>query len=139
MMRCKSDVQVSTPDIPSSSKFSNKTLTNFIGIDSWTLFGLFRVEAEDFLVKPVKEWDDNPIFLQLNSIVKQLKVVNDSAERILGMVTDFHMDKITRNEDQRQYLLQVQKELRHRHKSLLLKPGKTERCTKRIIKEMQYD
>ena len=41
-------------------------------------------------------------------IVRATKVVNDSAERALGMITNFHLDRITRSEEQKQYLLQVQ-------------------------------
>ena len=39
-------------------------------------------------------------------------VVNDSAERALGRVSEFHTNKITKDSQQKQYLYQVVKSLR---------------------------
>ena len=49
-------------------------------------------------------------------VVLAMKVVNDSAERVLGMVTDFHIHRIARSDEQKSYLFQVVKELRSRQK-----------------------
>lgn len=49
------------------------------------------------------------------------------------MITNFHLDRITRSEEQKQ----VQNEIRIRQKGLMNSlEGKFERCTKRIIKEI---
>ena len=50
-------------------------------------------------------------------VVSPMKVVNDYAERVLGMVTDFHIDRVTRSDEQKCYLFQVVKELRLRQKA----------------------
>ena len=95
-------------------------------------FRLFDVEPT-FLYKPVIQWSIDDTFKKLSPIVRATKVVNDSAERALGMITNFHLDRITRSEEQKQ----VQNEIRIRQKGLMNSlEGKFERCTKRIIKEI---
>ena len=121
-----------TQDMPISNNFCSKKLKNFIGPDSWTFFRLFDVEPT-FLYKPVIQWSIDDTFKKLSPIVRATKVVNDSAERALGMITNFHLDRITRSEEQKQ----VQNEIRIRQKGLMNSlEGRFERCKKRIIKEI---
>ena len=119
IMKYKTNAQIHyTQDIPITNNFRSKYLKNFIGPDSWTFFELFNVEPT-FLYKPVNQWSADDNFKMLSPIVRALKVVNDSAERALGMITNFHLDRITRSEEQKQYLLQVQHEIRSRQKGLM--------------------
>ena len=53
-------------------------------------------------------------YLEIAKLVANTKCVNDNAERALGMATDYHCNKITTDETQRQYLFKVVKELRER-------------------------
>ena len=123
-----------TQDMPISNNFCSKKLKNFIGPDSWTFFRLFDVEPT-FLYKPVIQWSIDDTFKKLSPIVRATKVVNDSAERALGMITNFHLDRITRSEEQKQ----VQNEIRIRQKELMNSlEGRFERCKKRIIKEIVF-
>ena len=129
-----------TQDMPlpeEGMQFSSMKLKQFVGSDSWTFFTLMGV-SPDFLHKPVSEWCNDASYLQMQNFIKTLSVVNDSAERALGMMTEFHVDRITRSEQQRQHLLQVVKEMRLRQKNLL-KHQNDERCTKAIIKKIKYD
>ena len=71
----------------------------FIGSDSWTFFTLMGVNP-DFLHMPVSEWMNDESYLKIHEFVKTLSVVNDSAERALGLMTEFHVDRITRSEKQ---------------------------------------
>ena len=91
-----------------------------------------------FLYIPVSEWINDNSYLKVCSYTKSLSVVNDSAERALGMMTEFHVNRITQSEQQRQHLLQVVKEMRLRQKNLL-KHKNAERCTIAIVKKIKYD
>ena len=131
----KGEAPSKTQDMPICQKFSSMKLKQFVGSDSWTLFNLIGVDP-DFLHVPVSEWPTNENYKKVFDFVKNCSV-NDSAERALGLLTEFHMDKITRSEEQRQFLLQVVKEMRSRQKKLL-KHQNDEWCTKAIIKEINY-
>lgn len=129
-----------TQDMPITDQrveFSSMKLKQFVGSDSWTFFKLIGVKP-DFLYIPVSEWINDNSYLKVCSYTKSLSVVNDSAERALGMMTEFHVNRITQSEEQRQHLLQVVKEMRLRQKNLL-KHKNAERCTKAIIKKIKYD
>ena len=64
--------------------------------------------------------------------------MNDSSERALDMMTDFHVNRITQSEEQRKHLHQYVKEMRL-HQKNLVKHKNDERCTKAIIKKVKYD
>ncbi len=51
-------------------------------------------------------WPQNNNFQEGLKIVKTLKVVNDMAERGIKLITDFN-DLLTKDEEQKQYVLQV--------------------------------
>ena len=85
--------------MPICQKFSSMKLKQFVGSDSWTLFNLIGVDP-NFLHVPVSEWPTNENYKKIFDFVKNLSVVNDSAERALGLLTEFHMDKITRSKEQ---------------------------------------
>ena len=94
-------------------KFTSMKMKQFIGSDSWTFFDLIGI-VPSFLKLPVSKWHDDDSYQQIKEYVLCLNVVNDCAERALGVMTEFHMDKITTSEDQRQHLIQVVKETRSR-------------------------
>ena len=115
-------------EMPETCSFTSKTLVNFIGCDSWTFFKLYEIEPT-FLTKPEKYWHLDDTFLSLQRLTAGLKVVNDNAERVLGLVTQYHTNRVTKNEEQKQYLYTVQKEVRAREKVLM---KKSERVTKKL-------
>ena len=45
-------------------------------------------------------------------MIQYLSVVNNSAERAFGLVSEFHTNNITKDRQQKQYLYQVVKSLR---------------------------
>ena len=77
---------------------------------SWLgeILGLFfeclRINA-DFLRVPVCDWDENESFKAGRMIVRNLRVVNDSAERGVKLTSDFL--KTAKSEDRLQNILQV--------------------------------
>lgn len=76
--------------------FTNKSL-NF--------FSCFKISSEFLKIDPV-EWKNNVEYNNARNIVSSIKVVNDTAERNVKLIEDFNQ-KITKNEEQKQFLLQV--------------------------------
>lgn len=59
-------------------------------------------------------WKNNLEYKRGKEIVSQLKIVNDTAERAVKLIEDFN--KIgSKNEEQKQYILQVVTEYRQRY------------------------
>ena len=61
-------------------------------------------------------------------MIQSLSVANDSAERALDLVSEFHTNKITKDSQQKQYLYQV-------GKSLQMQQTKLEGNLFRLIKQ----
>ena len=61
-------------------------------------------------------------------------IVNDCAERSLGLVTDCHIDGITRSEEQKFHLYHAVTELRSRMKKIGEKKG----LSKKLMKQTNY-
>jgi len=59
-----------------------------------------------FLTIDPSEWNDDETYNQSLSVVKGLAVTNDRAERGVALIQDF-CRKLTYDEEQLQYLLQV--------------------------------
>ena len=49
---------------------------------------------------------NDPTYIKFKSCINIIRVVNDTAERGIGLISDFN-DVITKNEDQKQSLLKV--------------------------------
>lgn len=80
-------------------------LKKFISHETLTFFSRFGIQT-DFLLEDPKIWHANPQYQKGLKIVQSLKVVNDTAERGVKLMSDFN-DLITREEDQKQFVLQV--------------------------------
>ena len=61
---------------------------------------------DSFLGVPVETWPNNASFKNAQSFVKNLASVNDCAERGVALIQAFN-NSITKDEEQKQYLLQV--------------------------------
>ena len=85
-----------------------------------TIFSLFTVLTSlDFLKNGlVAQWSSFESFLEMKEFAKTVKITNDTAERCVKIISDY-AQTITKNEGQRQYLLQLVQE--HRK----LNPGQT--------------
>lgn len=101
--------------------FKNVSLEQFVSDQSLDFFEYFKVKT-DFLTEDPRNWSENKDFLKLQSIVRGIKVVNDTAERGVKLIKDFN-STLTKDEEQRQFLLQVVTECRrlypHTSKSTL--------------------
>ena len=61
----------------------------------------------------MSSWHDNAAFMEAKRRVRCLKVINDTAERAVKLIQDFH-GLITAEEEQKQFLLRCVQE----HKNL---------------------
>ena len=71
-------------------------VSDLVGPDSWTIFNCIGVFPE-FLKKNSHKWQTDDNYQYFYEQLKYIKVVNDSAERILGLVTEFHNNRLTCN------------------------------------------
>ena len=60
----------------------------------------------EFLSTDPASWEESPAYLNAQKRIKALQVVNDFAERGVAMVERYHSAH-TKDETQKQYLLQV--------------------------------
>lgn len=91
---------VSSLDELKSSEISDCTSQR-----SMTFFDMTGISAS-FIEEDPSEWEELDCFLEGKDTIKSLLVVNDCAERGVKLIQDF-CGKLTKNEEQLQYLLQV--------------------------------
>lgn len=77
----------------------------FISMDSLNFFDRFKL-GKDFLKFDPSSWPSNECYLKNKQIVNCFRVVNDVSERAVKLATDYN-NKLTENEEQKQFLLQV--------------------------------
>ncbi|KAL4088950.1 hypothetical protein QTP88_024028 [Uroleucon formosanum] len=73
--------------------------------NSLKFFSRFKISSEFLNIDPV-EWKNNLEYNNAREIISLIKVVYDTAERNVKLMEDFNQ-KITKNEEQKQFLLQV--------------------------------
>ena len=103
-------VKSSDPDPPKKAQIDiktveNKELEDFVTTNTKTFFSILGLSSA-FLSKPVEEWPHDKSYCIARNVVKQTKVVNDTAERGVKLMEDYNKI-ITNDEQQNQYLLQV--------------------------------
>lgn len=97
-------------EIPS---FINKTVESFISDKTLNLFKRFNINY-NFIETSPSTWENNLEYKWGKEIISKLKIVNDTAERAVKLIEDFN--KIgSKNEEQKQYILQVVTEYRQRY------------------------
>ena len=86
-------------------------LADLTGPDSWTLFDLLNADWSFLKVDP-SQWNLNASYKKVETQVQSLSVVNDAAERALGLLTSFNTGRVTLDPEQHQLLLKMVSELR---------------------------
>lgn len=128
--------------LSASSKYQ---LKDFVGPDSWTFFQLLSKSSSQtqgcrsnsqFIIEHSSSWPNNPSYNLVRERVERLTVVNDPAERALALLTEFHSKNAPQDEEQRQYLLKVVKELRERQGNAA---SGVERSTKKTMSCFEFD
>lgn len=99
----------------SVGEFVQKTLVDFITPNTVQFFQRFEI-SRNFLLEAPDLWADDEEFLQGLRIVNKLAVVNDSAERAVKLMEDYNK-VLTRDEQQKQFLLQVVSDYRKKFPS----------------------
>lgn len=97
----------------SDSVSESMSMVDLIGPESWFLFDAIHVE-HDWLSLPVSEWHTDPDFVTAQEFVNTVEVVNDAAERMVKLNTDYAAF-ITDDKKQRASLLQAVEDHRNRY------------------------
>lgn len=84
---------------------AQKDLSNFISVESLFLFKQLELPYGFLDIHP-DLWETNQDYIECKKILKSLKVVNDVAERGVALITTYNRC-LTRNEEQKQFLLQL--------------------------------
>ena len=117
-------VRVSTGEAEKLFKEDIIGLDYFVSEQSLAFFKRFNI-LTDFLKLDPDAWLKNQEYLKCLAIVRKLKVVNDTAERGVKLIQDYN-NSVTKDEEQKQYLLQVVAECRRLYpdesKATLSKP-----------------
>ncbi|XP_053948286.1 uncharacterized protein LOC128856887 [Anastrepha ludens] len=80
-----------------------RNIDDFVSVKSKFLFNRLQI-ADSFLNKCPSSWSNDDSFLQAKKKLLGLKAVNDTAERAVKLMQDFH-GLITVQEEQKQFLL----------------------------------
>ena len=105
-----SDHPPKRPQVETSAFMSHKGLEQFCTANSMTLFNRLQLPTS-FLSKEPSEWCQDEMYNRALAVVTALAVVNDRAERGVALIQDFNK-KLTKDEDQLQFLLHVVSEHR---------------------------
>ena len=82
------------------------SLEEFVDKGSWLIFDLCGIEGTpEWLKIPSQLWPEFEDFRKMNTYVKNLSVINDSAERGMALIKSF-IDKV-HNEEDKQDLIQL--------------------------------
>lgn len=104
--------------------FCKKEMDDFVTSQTRNFFVRFGI-SQDFLYIDPALWSESESYQNALKIVNNLKVVNDVAERGVQLFTEFNQ-LITKDEDQKQYALQLISEYRKSFvgakKETILKP-----------------
>ncbi|XP_036340626.1 uncharacterized protein LOC118749994 [Rhagoletis pomonella] len=90
----------------------NNGIEQFVSNKTRKFFTRFDL-SDEFLNTDPSQWHKNEDFVKALSLVEKLKVVNDPAERGVKLMEDYN-NLFTKNEQQKQYVLQVVSEYRQK-------------------------
>lgn len=96
--------------------YATKDVSDFVLKTTYQFFRRFGIST-DFLHKDPATWSNDESYQNGLEIVRSLKVVNDTAERGIQLIS-YYNQIMTKNEKQTQYLLQVVEFYRRKYPSL---------------------
>ena len=109
-------------------------LQDLVGPDSWTT--LHKFGELEFIEKHPKQWRNDPSYQKMCDLVKSMPVINDSAERVLGLVSSYYSLKTTpKTVEQKQNLFKTIHHYRHQQRKLATS---SERCTKHVMANFDW-
>jgi len=95
------------------SEIEEKRLHDFVTLNTMKFFQIPSLPSSFLGVDP-DTWITNTDYLQAEEIVKELCVVNDTAERGVALMQEYNA-LLTKNEEQTQFALQVVQEHRKQY------------------------
>ena len=120
--------------VPYSKDLAKKQLKDFIGSDSWTMFNLLKISSS-FVNNPIQEWDTCDSYVHGKEVLSNLPVVNDAAERALGLATEMNTNRAPKSKDQKQNRYKVVKAVRDQLNKIATS---VETVTKKGLKKVNY-
>lgn len=93
-----------------SGQLFEKNIEDFVSVKSKYLFNRLKID-DSFLNKCPSTWSNDDAFIQAKQKLLKLRAVNDTAERAVKLMQDFH-GLITVEEEQKQFLLRCVQEHR---------------------------
>lgn len=87
------------------SKIHECKLSDFVSSKTRTFFKTMSID-DSFLATPPNTWKENEGYIDGLRKIKNIRVVNDCAERGIALVSNFN-GSVTNQQDQQEYLLQV--------------------------------
>lgn len=106
---CPKKIVINVKDV---GNYCDKEIDHFVTSQTRNFFLRFEIDQSFLQIDP-SLWSGTASFREGSEIVKKLKVVNDAAERAVGLLTDFN-SILTHNDNQKKYIFQVVEE--HRRK-----------------------
>ena len=107
------DVSIRGIRLESCSDLQNKDLHELLTPASLRTLPLLHVDMSFFMTNDPAIWNDSPMYIQNKRVVDSLKIVNDTAERSIALMSKFNTS-ITKNEAEMQRLIQVVEDHRKR-------------------------
>src|SRR6218665_409249 len=93
------------------SRIESKQLENFVMENTLKFSEILELPSKFLTETDIEQWEENEDFQEAKQCEQSLMVVNDVAEWGVKLIQDFN-SSIIRNEEQKQYLLQVVSEHR---------------------------
>jgi len=90
---------------PTASAVGKMTVADFVTRSSRRLFEVLNIES-GFLLSDPDDWENRPDYRAATELVRNIKVVNDMAERGVALMQNFNKT-LTKDEKQQQFILQV--------------------------------
>lgn len=96
-------------------QFIEKEHYDFVTVNTINFFSRFGISLQ-FLNEDPLYWNDTEAYKNGMDIVSKIKVVNDTAERAVKLIEEYN-NILTKNEQEKQYLLQVVSDYRKQFES----------------------
>jgi len=93
-----------------------KSIEDFVTSRSLVIFERLGIDFPSLLATDPSIWDSLEAYKKGTIRIKGLRVVNDCAERGIALISTYN-EKLTKNEEQRQYLLNIVQQHRDKFKS----------------------
>lgn len=112
-------LNINRPTLSEDIIIQDLDLNHFVSKRSLTFFETMELDTS-FLNMHPRFWDNDRKYLEQKEKIMNIQVVNDCAERSIALYQDYR-NRITKDEDQVQYLLQVVEKSRNMYGGLTRK------------------